>query len=304
MACKSINVFEIEVPPNLVPYLCAYNTLTAVFNITGSSLLLWALKKTGQTSTISFHFIIMMSISDLIASICNAIFLALITWKEYSMNCWMSSLLQFLVGTFNTISFLMIVLVALDRFLHMRYLERYPSIVTKRRGHLFVVAALFVASIANASLFLVTSESEVAIIRVFYVISVILFLFSIFMLYRGAMRALRAKSSQLTSSVITQTRALSNTAIMVTVCATALAMPLFAIQVIELADKHNRLMSQSLLYGVESFAYTTHTVNAFCSSAIFMSQNRAIREMVKRIGRCPHMRRRSVVQAAEAICKM
>ena len=299
MLCTAAKAFQVKIMTLLVPNLRAYVILTAFLNITGSSFLLWALKKTGQTSTISFHFIIMMSISDVIGSSSSAIILALITWKEYHMSCWMSSPMQFLVGTFNTFSFLMIVLIALDRYLHMRYLERYPSIFTKRWGHLLAIAAFFIGSIINGILLLPTSQSEMVIIEVIYVVSFCLFLFSIFILYRSAMRALRAKSSQLASSIITQTRTLSNTAKMVTICTTVLVMPLFTIQVVELADKYNKLMIPSLTYNIKWFAYITHTVNAFCSSVIFISQNRPIRTFIKRIGRCPHTRR-SVVRPIDA----
>ena len=83
--------------------------------------------------------------------------------------------MQLLVGILNTFSFLMIVLIAIDRYAHMRYLERYSSIVMKRHGHL-KVAAFFVASTINGILLLATSESELAIIQVIYPASVCLFL--------------------------------------------------------------------------------------------------------------------------------
>ena len=208
--------------------------------------------------------------------------------------------MQFLVGTFNTFSFLMTVFIALDCYLHMIHLERYPSVFTKRRGHLLAIAAFFIASTINGILLLLTSQSDIVINEVIYVVSFCLFLFSIFILYRGAMRALRAKSSQLSSSISSQTTTPSNTAKMITICATVLAMPLFTIQVVELADKYNKLMSPSLTYNIKWFAYITHTVNAFCSSATFISQNRPIRTFIKRIGRCPHTRRRSVVRPIDA----
>ena len=300
MVCTFSNIFTFTITENLVPYFWAYTVVTSAFNISGSSFLLWALKKTGQTKTTSFQFIIIMSINGLVASMSNAIVLTLITWLESKKACWISSLEQFLAGTLNTVSFFMIILIALDRYLHMRYLERYPSIVTKKRGHLLAVVAFLVASILNGILILPVSESKIAIIHVAFVVSVCPFLMSIFMLYRGAMRALREKSSQLTQNIINQTRALSTAAKRVTICITALTIPLFALQAVELADKYKSLMNSTLINNMKPFAYATYTFNVFCSSIIFMSQNRPIRILIKGIGRCPHTRRRSVVWPVDA----
>ena len=298
MPCTKVSIFAFDPTANLLPYLTAYTILTAVFNTTGSSLLLWVLKKTGQTSTISFQFIIMMSISDLIGSISNATILTLITWKKYNMSCWVSSSVRFLLGTLNTFSFFMIVLIALDRYLHMKYLERYHSIFTKRRGHLVAAGAFFIASIINGILLLPLPKRENAIMRMLYVISLCPFLLCIFILYRGAMRALTEKSSQLTSRIITQTRTLSKTAKMVTICITGLTIPFLSIQAIELADGRKRLMSSTLINNMKPFAYVTYTFNVFCNSIIFMSQNRPIRMLIKR--RCPQIRRRSLIRPIEA----
>ena len=280
-------------------YLLVYIIITATCNITGSFLLLWALKRTKQTNTISLQFVIMMSMSDLVSSISNAMVLPLMTWKGYSMNCWMSwarILVHFLLGTCNTFSFFMIVLIALDRYLHMKYLERYPSIVTKKRGYLLAVVAFFIASTVQGALHLPISKSEMAIIQTIYVVSVWAPLLSIFMLYRGAMRALRAKSNHLTQSIFIQTRSLSITAKWITICVTALTVPLFIMQAIEATDEYKRLMSSSTINSMKFFAYTTYTSHVFCSSIIFISQNRPIKVLLKRVNRCPYIIRRSVVR--------
>ena len=299
MACASSDIFTLETTENLAPFLRAYIIITAFCNITGSLFLLWALKKTGQTNTISLRFVIMMSISDLIASISNAITLTVMTWKGYSMNCWMSwvrSLMRFFGGTLNIFSFFMILLIAFDRYLHMRYLERYPSIVTKKRGYLLALVTFFFASTVNGVLILPVSEKETVIIQVIYVSSIYPYLLLIFMLYRGAMKALRTKSNQLTQNIIIQTRSLSNVAKWITICLTALTVPLVAIQAMELTDEYKHLMSSSTINSLKFFAYTLYTFNVFCSSIIFMSQNRPIRILLKRINRCPLAMRRSFVR--------
>ena len=300
MACTKSSIFTYKVTENLAPYLCAYTVVTATFNVMGSSFLLWALKKTGQTKTISVQFIIIMTTTGLLTSISNAVVLTLIAWKEKNMTCWITILEQFLAGTLNTVSFFMIILIAFDRYLHMKYLERYPSIVTKKRGHLLVVVAFLLASTLNGILILPMSESKMSIIHVAFVVSIYPFLMSVFILYRGAMRALREKSNQLTQIIINQTKTLSTAAKRVTICVTLLTIPLFAIQAAELVDEHKNLMSPILIDNMKPFAFATYTFNVFCSSIIFMSQNRPIRMLIKRIGRCPQTDRRSVVRPIDA----
>ena len=303
MVCKSSDIFTFEITENLVPYLRAYIVIVATFNTTGSLILLWGLKRTRQTNTISLQFVIMMSISDLVSSISNTIVLTVMTLKGYSMNCWVTwarILVYFLLGTLNMFSFLMIVLIALDRYLHMRYLERYPSIVTKRRGHLSALVTVFVASTAAGILAMPMPERETAIIQAIYVASVCPFLLLIFMLYRGAMRALRAKSNHLTQSIIIQTKSLSIAAKWVTICVTALTVPLITLQAMELTDEYKKLMNSSTINSMKFFAYTTQTLNGFCSSIIFISQNRPIRILLKRVNRFSHISRRSVVWPIES----
>ena len=54
------------------------------------------------------------------------------------------------------------------------------------------------------------------------------------------------------------------------------------------------------MYNIKWFVYATGAIDVLCSSVIFMSQNRPIIAMVQRIGRCPHIRSRSIVRSIDA----
>ena len=268
------------------PYIRVYIVVITAFNVTGCVLLLWALKKTRQTKTISFQFIIMISISDLTSSISNVIFLTLMTWREYNQICWVRTFVQLLLGTLNIFSFIMVALIALDRYLHMRYLQRYPIIVTKTRGHLLAVAAFMFSSIANGILVLPLPKSKLVIIQTLYLILICPALLSIMILYYSAMRILRMKAGQLTRNNITQTRALSKSAKKITSCIAALTLLLTVTQAIEMANEHYGFTSPTLIDNIKWATYITYLLNVFCSSFIFMSQNRPIKTLLARTCRC------------------
>ena len=109
-----------------------YNAIISVLNITGNLLLIWGLNKTGQTKTISFQFIILMSISDLISGLSSLVFLTMVPLKYYTKYCPLTQSRQMLLGCCNLFSMFMLVSVALDRYMRMKFMERYSLVFTKK----------------------------------------------------------------------------------------------------------------------------------------------------------------------------
>lgn len=286
MECRGSSVFSFNIAEESFLYIRAYIVIIIIFNISGNAILIWALKKTGQTRTISFQFIIIMSISDLVSSIANSIILIITSISQQNKTiCWIRLLCQFLLSTCVAYSFIMVALVALDRYLHMRYLERYPSVVTKKRGYCLAIASFVYASTVHVIYSLPLSYNVPYISQSVYIFSTSPIIFSIFVLYYKAMRAMRTKASQLNRSVIAQTRTLSKAAKRITVCVLVLTLPTITIQSIELVNKHFNFSSLSVLGSAKIFAYITYSSIAFWSSYIFMLQNRPIRLLLRRLVR-------------------
>ena len=282
MECKPSSVLGFQTTIEVLPFIRAYIGVVTLFNLTGNSVLLWALRKTGQTKTISFRFIITMSISDLILNTANLInMLVTIAFEEDTKICWITLFCHFLISTCNTFSFIMVALIALDRYLHMRYLQRYPSIVTKRRGFLLGIIACIWSSIINVACNLPLQYNVPHIIQAIYLLSLFPVALSIFILYYCAMKTIRSKASQLTRDIITHTRALSRAAVRITICVIILTVPVVTIQFLELVHKHRRFTSPSLLGNIKMFIYITYSTIAFWSSYIFMSHNRPIRKLLR-----------------------
>ena len=292
MKCRPSSLLSFDTTPNLQQYFESYSMIIAFINITGNSLLIWGVQKTGQTRTISFQFIIMMSVSDLVLSTVNVIYKILNAIYRDRNNCWMILCFQFLLSTCSMFSFIMVALIAFDRFLHMRYLERYSSIVTKKRGYLLAIASCFFSSAENIILVLSISYKDSYIGQAIYLFLALPVMVLIFIFYYSAMKAIRAKASQISRNIITQTRALSRAATRITICLIVLSLPLLIIQVLELVNRSSRFTNPSLLGNAKFIAYATFTSNAFWSAYIFISLNRPIRMLLWRPFR--NCKRRSV----------
>ena len=282
MKCKSIGLDSFNSTADILLYHEVYSASIDFTSITSNSVLMWALKKTGQTNTISFQFIIMMSISDLLLSTAALIRQIMNIIQQYNINCWTKIIFQIFIHSCSLFSFIMVALIALDRYLHMKYLERYPSIVTKTRGYILAVTACLYSLAENIMLLFLVLYNKPLISHSMRIFGSAPIMISICILYFRAIKSLRTKVDQLSRNVITQTRALSTAATRITVCLFVLSLPLVGIQVLELANRDNRFMSISVLSTAKLFCYATFTSNGFWSAFIFMSLNRPVRLLLRR----------------------
>ena len=286
MECREASIFLFNITRDTLPYIYGYIIIIDVFNISGNAILIWALKKTRQTKTISFQFIIIMSISDLALSIANLMILIIPSIPQQNRaSCWTTVICQFFLSTCSVYSFIMVALIALDRYLHMRYLERYPSILTKKRGYCLAIASFVYALTMNVAYYLPLSYNIPYISQAVHIILSSFTVSSTFILYYKAMRAIRTKASQLTRSVINRTRSLSTAAKRITLCFLVLILPTFIIQVIEVINKHHKFITSTTLENAKLLSYVTFSSNAFWSSFIFISLNTPIRMLLRQLAR-------------------
>ena len=282
MTCLTIFKDLDGVQPFLIALIRTYNILMGIMNITGNTILIWALRKTGQTTSLSLQFIIIMSSSDIIGGSIGLAFTTLLTVKQYLAYCWLKLTIQFTLNTFNLFSIGMVFLIALDRYLHMRYLERYSLIVTKRRGYSGAVL-IFLMGMSTSTLFVLPfSESTLRIMQVVYFSFAMLFLISIILLYHEAMSALKRKASQITRNIVDQNRALSKAGKRISFCVLVLIAPVAVVLLIEAVNAHLKLINASALNPMVWFASINLLGNGFCSCVIFISQNVPIKGVLQR----------------------
>ena len=131
------------------------------------------------------------------------------------------------------------------------------------------------------------------------ILIIIVLLVSVITLYYNALRTLRRKAHQVTRNVINQSRALSKAAHRVSVCLLVLTVPMVITFTIQNVNIQLHFANESSINVITWFAYISFLGNAFCSSVIFMSQNRPIRRLIRRLANHNWNRIRSAVGTLE-----
>ena len=126
-------------------------TLTILFSVTGilgsflNIVVVFAIHKTNQLAVQSIRLFRILSILDTFNSVVNFFHLKVLLVPSYLTSCAYIYVLSFILyfGLYN--SLLMVFVVALDRFLHVSYLQEYSRVFTAIRFKLSIAIALLLA---------------------------------------------------------------------------------------------------------------------------------------------------------------
>ena len=127
--------------------LMIFNTISLITNISANAFLLYTIKKVNLGNSISYRFIIALSISDLcvgaIAQPLYSLAYADIITNRTSVKIvgLVAKLAAYMSSQFSGF---MIFLISLDRYLHMKHLNRYNVHMTHRRGLLLIYCCLII----------------------------------------------------------------------------------------------------------------------------------------------------------------
>lgn len=130
------------------------STIIAILNfmmipitLTANCFIIVGLYETRQLGSIINKFFLCLSISDCcVAAIVQSLVGALFTTYSKEKFCNLEMSAQFFTFLFGHISGFTIVAIGIDRYIHMKYLQRYDSIITKQRAVGLMVIS-YVASI-------------------------------------------------------------------------------------------------------------------------------------------------------------
>ena len=283
MNCLSLMKDLHGIHNNLIALVQAYNIIVNFLSIIGNAILIWALRRTQQTNTMSFQFILIMSASDLISGLIGIVFITLILNEQYHRYCWLRLAVQFVLNIANYFSSSMVLLIALDRYLHMRYMEQYSLKFTRKRGYRLVLMTFVFSLLASLSFTLPLSKFTYNIMKTGYFFMACLFLMSIIMLYCKALQALKRKENQMARSILNQNRALGKAAKRISICLLILTGPIVLFHVLDGINSQVAIIDSSVLDLCIWLAFITYLTNGFCSSVIFISQNTKIQRLLRRV---------------------
>ncbi|XP_065059404.1 5-hydroxytryptamine receptor 2C-like [Rhopilema esculentum] len=127
--------------------LMAFNVAIALSNIFVNGFLIFALKRTDQLKSLSIKLIVCLSLSDCsVGLILQPIVLKILANEYYGINsCRIDLAGQAISFVFCHFSGVMLAIISLDRYIHIRHASRYSSYVTKSRAIALVLIDVAIA---------------------------------------------------------------------------------------------------------------------------------------------------------------
>ena len=203
---KMVNIFEYLVSSDrkfFIPHL-----FVSCASMVSNSILIYALRKRKKLGVITFKLIYVLSIVDVFSGIANVIAsvaLELEVRTKYEITRRICTVVLY---PFNVFTTLMILLIAVDRYLHMTRMNNYSSIMTHRRANILVafcaLSALFNAGIMEGSYHFDFYEWFLTALCAVGIVSII----ASFILYYTALRSLTKCINN--ESLATQNRNIRN----------------------------------------------------------------------------------------------
>ena len=228
-----------------------------------------------------------MSISDFITGIIGLSVFSLLLLEEFYNNCSLTLAALSIMSLTSSFSTLMIFLIALDRYFHMRYLERYRTMMTKKRGYSMVIGCFCVAVTNTIAKYLlpIFGEKAIAIPRFVSSLSWLPLFATIAFLYYKAYRSIQLKASlqnnQITKSAFLEGKKFAKTGTLVIISTGLLTTPIIAFCVFYFLNYHQQFIKAASMDIFLWFAILIFYANAFCSSIIFIMQNRNAKRFLK-----------------------
>ena len=144
--CLSFLALDISKPHYLI-FAIAFGLLSPI-SIALNSILLYALYKTGQLKTLSNKLIALMTSSDLcIGIIVLPAVTVTIGMKMVSKNCLLDISVNYIATVFVIFSFLMLVCISFDRYLHVTKLIRYNAYMNQFRMWTLIIINFAIVNI-------------------------------------------------------------------------------------------------------------------------------------------------------------
>ena len=155
--CKGFDVFEVEnVPRSIIVLNCSANTILVIVSIIANSLVVSAIWRTPSLRYPSIVFLCGLAVSDLaVGLVVQPLFIAVELLKIHGLpsggDCTLETAFLALAFIVCGVSFGLVTLISMDRYIAIQYPLRYPSIVTLPRV-MFLITLCWLASTFCSSL--------------------------------------------------------------------------------------------------------------------------------------------------------
>ncbi len=263
------------------------NLVIAVSSIFINCFLIHALRKLNLLQTISYRLITVLSVSDIFIG-----FALLVTEPSYILFSKPSQ--QFMLNlctgvslfTFCQFSGFMIILIAVDRFIHMKYSVNYPVIITNRRAMKLVIfnIAFSLSLTATYVCALVYNFVFVYYLSMASIASVAFITLSV--LYYNAYRSTKISTTSLESSQVNirkSSREFTRAVLFILGSLWICYSPFVAFSIIRHSHAVDNVYAASVgFFGSELLIYLNSTINA----VLFIAFNTKLKEYSLSFLRC------------------
>ena len=267
--------------------LRAINSCIALLNIFGNGFLIYALKKTGQTTSLSLQLVVLMSSSDCINGIVALFLTNMILWKRYDSYCFLKLITQSIHMVFAGFSFYLVLLIALDRFLHIKYWQRYLKIVSKRKACVLVFIGFFHRVLIAFTMTMPFMKTYVILGRFGNIYTATVLMIFVFILYFKTTKAVKRRVSSMHSifqkRAMAQNMTLVNAAFSISICMAILLTPHIISYIVAEVSKSNKAQKTTELAIFGWLSYMALLAHGVCSCIIFTLQNKPVKRLIKGI---------------------
>ncbi|XP_057290019.1 G-protein coupled receptor 176-like [Hydractinia symbiolongicarpus] len=267
--------------------LITLNVTVMILNLIFNSAVIYGLIATKQLKNYSLKLILYLSINDCcLALITQTLFTVMLAKFEDKSHCDFETIVQFFAIFFTHISAYIIALIGFDRYIHMRYLNRYAQVMTKTRV-MIMQAAVVLLSLTQAMVYVLgtqlnfLSKAKRITVGIDAVIAI-----SVFTLYIMTVRVVRKHSKRtecrdmLETVDTTVTRTASRILTAIVICYIPYIIVSFAHAAV--SKKWDGIKKQWLEYAL-LLGFVLTYCNSFVNAIIFLSLNKKVRKCVTNI---------------------
>ena len=281
-------------------YLMTGNALVGVSNMFLNSFLIYAVLKLERPLNISYQFIVCLSISDLfVGLLCQSLFGIVLLLEHEIANCTWEIATQCIVYLTLQFSGFMIIIISFDRYLHMRYLNKYNKYMTTKVAKILVATAVIaVICLMVSSIFVsfhggyFAYHTGVVGIQVILVTGISIIYISTYLSVKNQTQQLRIQTNGLhdkdgeTEVKKTDRSKPSNLNLAKAVVFVLLAMTICYLPYIIIGFFHSYITYVKIkdpgrsLHVLLHWSYVLVCVNSSCNVMIFISNNTKIKRLV------------------------
>ena len=275
--------------------LAGANILLALSIVSVNSFLIYALYKTKQLRKLSSRLIAYLALSDCCVGIFMVFIIIHLLRRKGGSTCLFELLAQFTCVLFSEFSALQIMIIALDRFLRMKFLNRYQEYMTRRRAALMMLfnAAMSVSFAVGSVVASISGHFYtynivfVSINSPFFMTVYIMYPWTYVSVHRQISQARQRQTQRVNDSSRQADSALAKTMIFILI---AVAICYLPYMVLGLAWSHfyfnKGVVSSSFLPNLAVLTWWTFYLihlNSTLNALIFITRNKKIMEVLRGI---------------------